>query len=151
MADRLLFPPTTVADMRQRGWDAPDFVYVSGDAYVDHPSFGAAVIVRTLEAAGYHVAVLAQPNWKNANDFKRFGRPNYGFLVSSGVIDSMVNHYTAAKRRRSSGTSPSRMVYIGNESTSVALSLWRYSLLSARIPSLSVNVIERMVSFVKCS
>ena len=102
MADRLLFPPTTVADMRQRGWDAPDFVYVSGDAYVDHPSFGAAVIVRTLEAAGYHVAVLAQPNWKNANDFKRFGRPNYGFLVSSGVIDSMVNHYNAAKRRRSS-------------------------------------------------
>ena len=102
MADRLLFPPTTVADMRQRGWDAPDFVYVSGDAYVDHPSFGAAVIVRTLEAAGYHVAVLAQPNWKNTNDFKRFGRPNYGFLVSSGVIDSMVNHYTAAKRRRSS-------------------------------------------------
>lgn len=86
----------------QRGWDAPDFVYVSGDAYVDHPSFGAAVIVRTLEAAGYHVAVLAQPNWKNTNDFKRFGRPNYGFLVSSGVIDSMVNHYTAAKRRRSS-------------------------------------------------
>lgn len=55
-----------------------------------------------LEAAGYHVAVLAQPNWKNTNDFKRFGRPNYGFLVSSGVIDSMVNHYTAAKRRRSS-------------------------------------------------
>lgn len=80
MADRLLFPPTTVADMRQRGWDAPDFVYVSGDAYVDHPSFGAAVIVRTLEAAGYRVAVLAQPQWKNANDFKRFGRPNYGFL-----------------------------------------------------------------------
>ena len=102
MADRLLFPPTTFADICQRGWDAPDFVYVSGDAYVDHPSFGAAVIVRTLEAAGYHVAVLAQPNWKNTNDFKRFGRPNYGFLVSSGVIDSMVNHYTAAKRRRSS-------------------------------------------------
>ena len=102
MADRLLFPPTTASDMRARGWDAPDFVYVSGDAYVDHPSFGAAVIVRTLEAAGYHVAVLAQPNWKNTNDFKRFGRPNYGFLVSSGVIDSMVNHYTAAKRRRSS-------------------------------------------------
>ncbi len=102
MADRLLFPPTTFADICQRGWDTPDFVYVSGDAYVDHPSFGAAVIVRTLEAAGYHVAVLAQPNWKNTNDFKRFGRPNYGFLVSSGVIDSMVNHYTAAKRRRSS-------------------------------------------------
>ena len=78
-----------------------DDAIAAGDAYVDHPSFGAAVIVRTLEAAGYHVAVLAQPNWKNANDFKRFGRPNYGFLVSSGVIDSMVNHYTAAKRRRS--------------------------------------------------
>ena len=89
MADRLLFPPTTVADMRQRGWDAPDFVYVSGDAYVDHPSFGAAVIVRTLEAAGDHVAVLAQPNWKNTNDFKRFGRPNYGFLVSSAGYPPM--------------------------------------------------------------
>lgn len=102
MANRLLFPPTTVRDMHERGWDAPDFVYVNGDAYVDHPSFGAAVITRTLEAAGYRVAVLAQPSWKNTNDFKRFGRPNYGFLVSSGVIDSMVNHYTAAKRRRSS-------------------------------------------------
>ena len=102
MADRLLFPPTTAKDIRARGWDAPDFVYVSGDAYVDHPSFGAAVICRTLEAAGYRVAVLAQPNWKNCEDFKRFGRPNYGFLVSSGVIDSMVNHYTAAKKRRSS-------------------------------------------------
>ena len=96
------FLPITKKEMRERGITQFDFVYVIGDAYVDHPSFGAAVIVRTLEAAGYHVAVLAQPNWKNANDFKRFGRPNYGFLVSSGVIDSMVNHYTAAKRRRSS-------------------------------------------------
>ena len=102
MTDRLLFPPTTVRDMLERGWDAPDFVYVSGDAYVDHPSFGAAVIVRTLENAGYRVAVLAQPAYKNCEEFKRFGRPNYGFLVSSGVIDSMVNHYTAAKKRRSS-------------------------------------------------
>ena len=102
MADRLLFPPTTADDLRARGWDAPDFVYVSGDAYVDHPSFGAAIITRTLEAAGYRVAVLAQPGWHSTADFKRFGRPNYGFLVSSGVIDSMVNHYTAAKRRRSS-------------------------------------------------
>ena len=102
MADRLLFPPTTAEDMKARGWDAPDFVYVNGDAYVDHPSFGAAIITRTLEAAGYRVAVLAQPNWRNTADFKRFGRPNYGFLVSSGVIDSMVNHYTAAKKRRSS-------------------------------------------------
>ena len=102
MADRLHFPPTTAQDMAARGWDAPDFVYVIGDAYVDHPSFGSAIITRTLEAAGYRVAVLAQPNWRNTADFKRFGRPNYGFLVSSGVIDSMVNHYTAAKKRRSS-------------------------------------------------
>ena len=102
MSDRSLFPPTTLADIRARGWDAPDFVYVIGDAYVDHPSFGSAVIARTLEAAGYRVAVLAQPNWKSAADFTRFGRPTCGFLVSSGVIDSMVNHYTAAKRRRSS-------------------------------------------------
>ena len=102
MADRLLFPPTTMEDIRMRGWDAPDFVYVCGDAYVDHPSFGAAIITRTLEDAGYHVAILAQPDWHNVKDFQRFGRPNYGFLVSSGVIDSMVNHYTVAKRRRSS-------------------------------------------------
>ena len=102
MADRLLFPPTTAADMKARGWDAPDFVYVSGDAYVDHPSFGSAIICRILERAGYKVAMLAQPNWKNASNFTRFGRPNHGFLVSSGVIDSMVNHYTAAKKRRSS-------------------------------------------------
>lgn len=102
MADRLLFPPTTLSDMRARGWDAPDFVFVSGDAYVDHPSFGSAILCRILERAGYRVAMLAQPSWKNTHDFMRFGRPNYGFLVSSGVIDSMVNHYTAAKKRRSS-------------------------------------------------
>ena len=102
MADRLLFPPTNVEDIRSRGWDCPDFVYVCGDAYVDHPSFGAAVITRVLERAGWRVAVLAQPGWKDSSDFKRFGRPRYGFLVSSGVIDSMVNHYTAAKRKRSS-------------------------------------------------
>lgn len=100
MADRMLFPPTTMDDIQARGWEAPDFVYVIGDAYVDHPSFGSAVIYRTLEAAGYRVAVLAQPDWHQLKDFKRFGRPNFGFLVSSGVIDSMVNHYTAAKRKR---------------------------------------------------
>lgn len=98
---RELFPPTTMADCKARGWDVPDFVYVIGDAYVDHPSFGSAVIVRTLERAGYRVAVLAQPDWRSALDFQRFGRPYLGFLVSSGVIDSMVNHYTAAKKRRS--------------------------------------------------
>ena len=96
------FLPISKQDMTARGWEQCDFVYVIGDAYVDHPSFGSAVITRTLEAAGYRVAILAQPNWRSTADFKRFGRPNYGFLVSSGVIDSMVNHYTAAKKRRSS-------------------------------------------------
>ncbi|MGN1169570.1 MAG: YgiQ family radical SAM protein, partial [Acutalibacteraceae bacterium] len=88
-------------DVKSRGWDGVDFVYVSGDAYVDHPSFGAAIITRVLEAEGYRVAFLAQPDWKNADDFKRFGRPKLGFLVSSGNIDSMVAHYTAAKKPRS--------------------------------------------------
>lgn len=87
--------------MEIRGWDAPDFVFVSGDAYVDHPSFGATLLARVLEAEGYRVAMLPQPNWKNTHDFMRFGRPKLGFLVSAGVIDSMVNHYTAAKKTRS--------------------------------------------------
>ena len=87
--------------MKQRGWEQPDFVYVSGDAYVDHPSFGAALITRVLEAAGFKVAMLSQPDWHNTRDFIRFGRPRLGFLVSSGNIDSMVAHYTAAKKKRS--------------------------------------------------
>ena len=94
------FLPVTMEEMRQRGWDAPDFVYVNGDAYVDHPSFGAAIITRVLEHAGYRVAFLAQPDWRSTADFMRFGRPKYGFFVSSGNIDSMVAHYTAAKKRR---------------------------------------------------
>ena len=95
------FLPVTAKEMRQRGWDAPDFVYVTGDAYVDHPSFGLAIISRVLEKAGYRVAMLPQPDWHSCEDFKRFGRPKIGFLVTSGVIDSMVNHYTAAKKPRS--------------------------------------------------
>ncbi|NCC74595.1 MAG: YgiQ family radical SAM protein, partial [Sphingobacteriia bacterium] len=87
--------------MLSRGWDAPDFVFVTGDAYVDHPSFGTAVITRLLESHGYKVAILAQPDWRDANSFKIFGRPRLGFLVTSGNIDSMVNHYTTAKRKRS--------------------------------------------------
>lgn len=79
----------------------PDFVYVNGDAYVDHPSFGAAIIGRVLEDAGFTVAMLCQPDWKTTDDFKKFGKPRLGFLVSSGNIDSMVAHYTAAKKRRS--------------------------------------------------
>ena len=78
-----------------------DFVYVNGDAYVDHPSFGAAIISRVLEAAGFSVAMLCQPDWRTQDDFKKFGKPRLGFLVSSGNIDSMVAHYTAAKKRRS--------------------------------------------------
>ena len=99
MAERFL--PVTNAEMRDRGWDAPDFVYVTGDAYVDHPSFGLAIISRVLEAAGYRVAMLPQPDWHSCEDFKRFGRPKLGFLVTAGVIDSMVNRYTVAKKPRS--------------------------------------------------
>ena len=95
------FLPITKEEMEQRGWDTPDFVYVSGDAYVDHPSFGAAIITRVLEAAGFRVAMLSQPDWHSTRDFMRFGRPRLGFLVSSGNIDSMVAHYTAAKKKRS--------------------------------------------------
>ncbi len=95
------FLPVTKEDMLARGWDEVDFVYVSGDAYVDHPSFGAAIITRVLENAGFRVAVLAQPGWKTAEDFKRFGRPRLGFMVSGGNIDSMVAHYTVAKKPRS--------------------------------------------------
>ena len=94
------FLPMTREDCQKRGWDAPDFVYVVGEAYVDHPSFGHAIIGRVLEAAGYRVAMLCLPDYHDATDFKRFGAPKLGFLVTSGVIDSMVNHYTAAKKRR---------------------------------------------------
>ena len=94
------FLPVTLEECHARGWDAPDFVYVCGDAYVDHPSFGHAIISRILEKAGYRVAMLCLPPWQDESAFKRFGRPRLGFLVSSGVIDSMVNHYTVAKKRR---------------------------------------------------
>ena len=95
-----LFLPVTPEEVRQRGWEQPDFVYVTGDAYVDHPSFGLAIISRVLEHAGYKVAMLPQPEYHSCEEFKRFGRPRLGFLVTAGVIDSMVNHYTVAKKRR---------------------------------------------------
>jgi len=95
------FLPICKEDMLGRGWDRVDFVYVIGDAYVDHPSFGPAIISRVLESKGYKVAILAQPNWRDISVFKEFGRPKLGFLVSAGNIDSMVNHYTASKRMRS--------------------------------------------------
>ena len=87
-------------EMHDRGWDDVDFVYVCGDSYVDHPSFGAAIITRVLEDCGCRVAFLAQPNPKNDDDFTQFGKPRLGFMVSAGNIDSMVAHYTVAKRKR---------------------------------------------------
>lgn len=94
--------PTSVKEMKQFGWDEVDVVLFSGDAYVDHPSFGAAVIGRTLQAAGYRMAIVPQPNWQDdLRDFRKFGRPRLFFAVSAGAMDSMVNHYTAARRRRS--------------------------------------------------
>ena len=95
------FLPINLKEVQERGWAEVDFVYVCGDAYVDHPSFGAAIITRVLEAQGFNVAFLAQPNFKNCEDFKRFGKPRLGFMVSAGNIDSMVAHYSVAKRKRS--------------------------------------------------
>ena len=100
--DHCDFLPICRADMKARGWTTPDFVYVTGDAYVDHPSFGVAIISRVLENAGFRVAILAQPDYKSADAFREFGRPRLGFLVTAGNIDSMVAHYTAAKKKRSS-------------------------------------------------
>lgn len=95
------FLPTTAQEVQERGWAEVDFVYVCGDAYVDHPSFGASIITRVLEAQGFNVAFLAQPDFNSAKDFMRFGKPRLGFLVSAGNIDSMVAHYSVAKRKRS--------------------------------------------------
>jgi uncharacterized radical SAM protein YgiQ len=94
--------PTSVKEMKALGWDTVDVVLFSGDAYVDHPAFGAAVIGRTLQRAGYRVAIVPQPNWRDdLRDFKKFGEPRLFFGVSAGAMDSMVNHYTANRRRRS--------------------------------------------------
>ena len=93
--------PVSREDMEKRGWDQCDFVYVSGDAYVDHPSFGAAIISRLLESRGYRVGIIAQPDWKDPGSIDVLGRPRLGFLVSGGNMDSMVNHYSVSKKRRS--------------------------------------------------
>ena len=95
------FLPITKEDMLALGWDRPDFVYVTGDAYVDHPSFGVAIISRVLESAGFRVAILSQPDYKSADAFHTFGRPRLGFLVTAGNIDSMVAHYTVSGKKRS--------------------------------------------------
>ncbi|MDD6174968.1 MAG: YgiQ family radical SAM protein [Firmicutes bacterium] len=95
------FLPITKQEIKERGWDAPDFILVTGDAYVDHPTFGTAIISRVLEHAGFRVAILAQPDWRSDHDFLKLGTPKLGFMVNSGNLDSMVAHYTVAKRRRS--------------------------------------------------
>ena len=97
-----LFLPVNRKDMEYRGWDELDFVLVTGDAYVDHPSFGTALVGRLLEHEGFRVGIIAQPDFTRCESMKTFGRPKYAFLVASGNIDSMVNHYTAAKKPRSS-------------------------------------------------
>lgn len=94
------FLPINRKEMEERGWQEVDFVYICGDAYIDHPSFGAAIICRTLEANGFKVAFLSQPDWHKVEEFRQFGKPRLGFLISSGNIDSMVNHYTVSKKRR---------------------------------------------------
>ena len=102
MADLLKYLPTTRKEMELRGWDEVDIVFFTGDAYIDHPSFGAAVLGRVLEAAGYRVAIVPQPDWHgDFRDVTKFGRPRICFAGSAGSMESMVNHYTAAKRRRS--------------------------------------------------
>ena len=94
------FLPINEKEMKERGWQQPDFVLVTGDAYVDHHSFGTAIIGRLLEQYGYKVAILPQPNYKSAEDFRIFGKPRLGFLINSGVVDSMVNNYSVFKHRR---------------------------------------------------
>ena len=95
------FLPLCRTEALERGWEQPDFVYVTGDAYVDHPSFGTTVIARVLEADGFRVAICAQPDWHSAEAITAFGRPRLGVMIGAGNLDSMVAHYTAAKKRRS--------------------------------------------------
>lgn len=117
----MAFLPITAEEVKQRGWDEIDFVFVTGDSYVDHPSFGVSIISRVLEAKGYKVAILPQPNWKDEKHFNPFGKPRLGFFVTSGNIDSMVAHYTVNKKKRSddaytaggrSGKRPDRAVIV---------------------------------------
>ena len=96
----LQFLPVSKQDMIDRGIEQLDFVYISGDAYVDHPSFGHAIISRMLQAHGYSVGIIAQPDWKDKTSITVLGEPRLGFLISAGNMDSMVNHYTVSKKRR---------------------------------------------------
>ena len=94
------FLPVTKQEMQQRGWDQVDFVYLTGDAYVDHPSFGSAIISRLLESRGYRVGIIPQPDWRHKESIQTFGEPRLGFLVTAGNMDSMVNHYTVSRKHR---------------------------------------------------
>jgi uncharacterized radical SAM protein YgiQ len=94
------FAPTTATDMAERGWDSVDVVFVTGDAYVDHPSFAMAILHRVLEKAGFRVAILSQPDWKTCEPWRQFGRPRLFFAISAGNMDSLINHYTASKKVR---------------------------------------------------
>lgn len=96
------FLPVNMDDMHRRGWDKLDFLLISGDAYVDHPSFGHAIISRCLENAGYRVGVIAQPDWRTTKDFLKMGTPRLGVMITAGNLDSMVNHFTASMKRRHS-------------------------------------------------
>jgi uncharacterized radical SAM protein YgiQ len=116
-----VFLPISKEDMKARGIDELDFIIITGDAYIDHPSFGTAIIGRLLESEGFTVGIIAQPKWDNAEDFKKLGKPKFGFLINSGNIDSMVNHYTASKKKRrddlyspggKSGYRPNRAVIV---------------------------------------
>ena len=98
--NRDAFLPLTRKDMENRGITQPDFVYVIGDAYVDHPSFGPAILSRLLERHGFTVCMIAQPDWKDPESVTTFGEPRLGFLVSAGNMDSMVNHYSVSKKHR---------------------------------------------------
>ena len=101
MCIRDRFLPTTIKEVRERGWDQLDVILFSGDAYIDHPAFGAAVVGRLLEAEGYRVAIVPQPNWRDdLRDFRKLGAPRLFFGISGGSMDSMVNHYTANLRLR---------------------------------------------------
>ena len=101
MSNKNLFLPITTEEMHQRGWEEVDFVLISADAYVDHPSFANAIIGRVVEDCGFKIGIISQPDWKDDNAFKIFGKPKFAFLISGGNIDSMVNHYTVNKKKRS--------------------------------------------------
>jgi uncharacterized radical SAM protein YgiQ len=94
--------PMTMEEARERGWEEVDIVFVTGDAYIDHPSFAMAILGRTLEGAGFRVGIVSQPDWKNCNDWRRFGKPRLFFAISAGNMDSMINHYTANRKVRNS-------------------------------------------------